>query len=792
MRLLCRTPGVTATAILALALAIGANTAMFSVVDAVLLRPLPFEDPGRLVMVWEDSSRVGFPRNTPAPANWVDWRSQNSVFTDIAASRSSSVNLTGDGPPERIAGRRATANFWSILGTKPVRGRTFTEAEDRTAAKVAVISWNLWQRRYGGEESVLARKILLNDEPWTVIGIMPPRFAFPTRRVEIWTPASMGAAELARRGSHYLQCFGRLKPGVTVRKAQSEMSVIAKRLERQYPDSNRELGAVVVPFRDQVAGESRTGLIVLFAASGFVLLIACANIANLLLARASGRQREIAVRSALGAGRAVIVRQLLTESLLLAALGASLGLLFARFAMTVLEKLVPSQLAAGALHLDWRMLIFTIAVTTLTGIVFGIFPALAAGRVDIQHALKQGGRTAAGAGGSWLREVLVVSQTALALALLTGAGLMLQTLDHLQNVDLGVRTDHMLTLSTNLPPTHYADHASRQRFLDAVVEKVRAIPGVTGAGYTSNLPLTTQGNTSSYVIEGQTQREADGQDALFRVVTTDFLPVIGARVREGRLFDRREVEGGAPAVIVNETFADRHFRGTSAIGKRIDISGDGGKWVTIVGVVKEIRERGIAIATKPAVYMPLAQSDGYWPVPADLAIRTAVDPASIVKPVRDAVGSVDRLQPISDIRTMDAVVDEALARQDQQTTLLSAFALLALALAATGIYGVITYAVSLRKKEIGVRMALGATPGAILRLVLTRGLGIVGLGVAAGVALALIGTRLLRSLLEGVEPQDPVTLAGAALALLLVALVACAVPARSASRVDPMVVLREE
>ncbi len=790
LRVMLRTPAVTVTAVIALALAIGANTAMFSVVDAVLLKPLPFRNADELVMVWEDASHVGFPRNTPAPANWVDWKAQNTVFTDIAATRGGSVNLTGDGSPERLIGRQVTASFWSILGTPAYLGRTFTEEEDKSNARVVVIGYGLWQRRFGGERSVIGRKVVLSDTPYTIVGVMPPRFSFPARRTEIWTPASFTPQDLARRGSHFLICLARLKPGVSVQQAQTEMNVTAKRLQERYPE-NANVGAVVVPFREQYAGESKTGWIVLFGASGFVLLIACANVANLLLARAAGRQREIAVRSALGAKRWTIVRQLLTESLMLAGLGSVLGIALARLSMTLLEKLVPTTIAAGSLQLDWRMLGFTMLVTTLTGVAFGVFPALAAGRVDLQHSLRQGGRTQVG-GGSWLREALVVSQTALAVALVAGAGLMIQTLNHLQNTDLGIRTDRILTMSSDLPRSRYDTHAKQKAFLEAVVENVRHLPGVTGVGFTSDLPLTTQGNTSGYIIERQARDEQRGQDALFRIVTPDFLPTMGARLREGRFFASSDTANAERVVIVNETLANRHFGNTSAVGKRLSISGSDVRWVRIAGVVREIRERGINIGTKPAVYMPLAQSEGYWPVPSDIAVRTDGDPATLIRPVQEAIWAVDRSQPVSDVRTMTQVVDEELRRESQQTGLLATFAGLALVLAATGIYGVISYAVSMQRREIGVRMALGATPVEVLRMVMRRGLGLIGVGVVVGILFSLLGAKLLQSMLHGVRPNDPVTLAGAAALLALIALAACAAPARSASLVDPMVVLREE
>ena len=570
------------------------------------------------------------------------------------------------------------------------------------------------------------------------------------------------------------------------------MRVIAKRLEEKYPDSNYKVGAVVLPMREQVAGQSQAGLWVLFAASGLVLLIACANIANLLLARANARNREIAVRTALGANRSIIFRQLLTESMLLAFAGAALGVLCARVAMIGLEKLVPPALPGETLALDWRMLAFTVGVTTLTGVLFGIFPAFSLGRVDVQNALRQGGRTASGGRRGGLRGMLVVSQTGLALALLTGAGLMIRTLDNLSRTELGLRTDHLLTLSTDVPRSRYADHAKQRAFFESVVQKVRQIPGVLSAGYSSDLPLTTMGNTSGYLIFGQPP-DTQEQDALFRVITEDFHQTIGAKLREGRFFTEADQPNAMRVAIVNETLADRHWKGQSAVGKQVQFPGaEAPQWLTVVGVVKEIRERGITLATKPAIYMPLAQSQGYWPVPSDLAIRTAVEPASIAGSVRQAVWSVDRDQPISELRTMEELVGEVLQREQQQTALLIAFAVLALLLAATGVYGVVAYAVSQRRREFGIRLAIGAQPFDVLAMVIRQNLGMVAGGVLLGIAISLAGARLLQSILHGVDPHDAPTLGIAAAALGAVALAACVSAARSAATVDPAVTLREE
>lgn len=797
LRLLRKNPGFTAIAVLALALGIGANTAIFSVVDAVLLQQLPYQDPDRIAMVWEDVSWAGFPRNTPAPANWVDWRKQNTVFTDIAASAGRSANLTGDGPPEFILGRRTTANFWAVLGARPLMGRTFTDEEDQKVAKVVVISYSLWQRRFGGDPKIIGRKIILSDEPFEVIGVMPSGFVFPSRLTDIWTPASMTPQELSRRGSHYLQCVARLKPGVSMAQAQSEMSVIAKRLGEQYPDENRRVGAVVVSLRENLVGNTKLALIVLLVAAGCVLLIACANLANLLLARAAGRRQEMAVRAALGAGRGRIIRQMLTESLLLAAGGAILGLAFARLGMIVLEKLIPNGLALPKLSLDWRVLAFTAGIAVLTGILFGLAPALAMSRTELHDTLKQGGRGSAGTRRHWLRDALVVSEVALALLLLTGAGLMIQTLRNLENVDIGMRRDHLLTLGTDLPRSRYPDFPKRNAFFRAVLDKIRTIPGVTSVAYTSNLPLTAFGNTSGYTLEGETRGDGRAQDALFRVVTPGFFQTIGASLREGRLFTDDDRANTTPVMVINETFANLHWPGQSPIGKRFHVSFnttklDDRRWLTIIGVVKEIRERGIDAELKQAMYMPEAQSELYWPIPSDLAIRTSIDPLTITSAVREAIWAVDKDQPIARVRSMEQVSERQLEARQQQMTLLTAFAGLALILASLGIYGVLSYAVAQRTQEIGVRMSLGATPQSIVGLVLNRGLLLTALGLAIGVIGSIVAGRLIKTMLFGVKEQDPVTLVGVSVILLAVAATACLLPAWRASRVDPVIALQNE
>jgi putative ABC transport system permease protein len=791
-RLLGRSPGFSAAAILALALGIGANTAIFSVVDAVLLAKLPYTDGDRLVMVWEDASHMGFPRNTPAPANWVDWRAQNTVFTDIAATRGRTASITGDGPPEQVFGRAVTGNLWTVLGVRPALGRVFTEAEERAGTPLVVISYGLWQRRYAGDGGIIGRKILLSGKPYTVTAVMPRGFSLMNRVSDVWTPAAFTPAELARRGSHFLQCVARLKPGVTLQQAQAEMTIIAQRLEKQYPDNNRHVGVVLIPMREQMVGDTRVILIALLCAAGCVLLIACANIANLLMARGSERQREMAVRAALGAGGRRLVRQLLTESLLLSALGAAAGLGVAAAGMRLLEKMVPQPMAAVSLGLDSRLLLFTLGVSLLTGVLFGAFPALAGTRIDLHDALKQGGRGQAGGRRQWLRDGLVLTQVSLALVLLTGASLMMQTLYRLQQVDLGIRTDHVLTLQTFLPDSRYPDHARREAFFTAVLDKVRSLPGVINAGYTSNLPLTTTGNTNGYLVRGQ--QESQAQDALFRVVTPEFLATMDAHLREGRFFTAADREGTKPVVIINETFANMHFPGQSALGKAMQINhrDPGDPWLEIVGVVKEVRERGIDINTKPAIYMPHAQAAREWPVPDSLAIRTSTDPLAVAPAVRQVIWSVDREQPISRLRTMDEIAGEQVSDRKQAMTLLGIFAALALVLAIIGIYGVLSYTVMQRSREIAVRMAMGARPAQVLTMVAGRGLTLTGAGLLIGTVGALAATRLIRTLLFHVSVRDPWTLSGACILLTAVAFAACLVPARRASRIDPAIALRND
>ena len=788
LRLALKHPGFAATVILVLALGIGANTAIFSTLDAVLLRPLAFRDPGGLVMIWEDASHVGFPKNTPAPANFLDWRSQNRSFAGMAALRYHSANLTGDGPPEGLRGVRTMPDLFPLLGVTPLHGRYLTEQDEKSGDRVLVISYRLWQRRFGGDPNIVGRSLRLNDEDWQVIGVMPRAFQFPSRRIDYWRPSGFTPQDWSRRGSHYLEVVGRLKPGVTPEQAQAEMTGIARRLQTQYPDTNRQLGVTLESMKDRIVGRSGLQLLVLMAAAGCVLLIACANVANLLLARAAVRSREMAVRAALGAGAGRLARQALVESLVLAAAGLLLALPLAGASLRVIAALVP-DLLIGVVEprLDARVLLFAAGIALVTGLLFGVVPAWQASRAGLAAGLRDGGRAGASRRTRALRAVLVTGEVALASALLIGAGLLLQTLRNLNAVDLGFDPARVLTLQTRLPQPRYADFARRQRYFEQVLDRVAALPGVQSAGFTTTLPFLQRGNSTSFAIEG---REPISTDALYRVVTADYLRTIGVRLREGRLYNRDDRATTAPGLVINTTLARTFFPNEGALGKRIRVDDDRAPR-TVIGVVEDVLERGLEQTAKPGFYTLADQDPQGW-VPADLAVKTAGDPEALANAVRDIVWSVDKDQPVALIQTLDRIVAAELADRRQQIRLLGGFALLALVLAGVGIYGVLAYAVSAQVRDIGVRMALGARPGDVTAMVVRDGLLLALAGLALGALAALALGRWMRSLLYEVKPADPATFAAVGVVLLAVSLAACYLPARRAARVDPLDALRAD
>ena len=773
-------PGFFAIAIAALALGIGANSAIFSAVDAVLLRPLPYGESSRLAIVWEDASFIGFAHNTPAPANFVDWRKQNRVFKDMAALRYEGSSLTGDQAPEEVMGGSVTPNFFDVLQVEPAMGRRWTAEEDAAKSAEVVISYSLWQRRFGGDPAIVGRNVLMDGKNTKVIGVMPRNFYFPIKDMEYWAPGYFTAEKLAERESHYLTVVARLKPGVTIEQAQQNMSMVAKGLEKQYPDSNTNLGAVVVPIQVEFTGDTRVGLWVLQIASLAVLLIACSNLANLLLARASGRKREIAVRIAMGASRMQMIRQLLTESVLLAGLGGALGLWLGDLCWRMLGKLMPEQMAGATFALNGKVLLFTTVISLATGILFGLVPALKATRVSLQEALKEGGRSGESRASMRLRDVLVAAQFALAFALLVGAGLMIQTLWNLRQVDLGFRPDHMLVSILPLPQPKYDTDAKRRNFYRDVLDQLKGKPGVESAGFSSDAPFTSEGDTNGYLVQGEAPLQP-GQvnDALYREVTPGYLETVGARVIDGRALQASDVDTSEPVVVVSEFLAKRHWPGQSAVGKYMKVGGEKDPWRRVVGEVADVRERGLLLGMKPAVYLSTEQ------VKRPGAMQ-------LVKTVESSVWAVDGEQPVARVRSMDDIIEQSVADRKRPMVLLEIFAGLALVIACVGIYGVLAYTVTQRTREIGVRMAVGASPADVMKMIVGRGLkmGLIGLGV--GLVLALALGRLLGTLLYGVKAVSPGVYAGTTVALVLAALLACWIPGQRAARVDPVVALREE
>jgi putative ABC transport system permease protein len=793
LRLFRKSPVFSLVAAGTLALGIGANTVIFSKVDAVVIRALPYDDPDRVIVIWEDASRVGFAKNTPAPANFMDWRRLNRSFADMAATRGVTASLTGDGVPEQILGRAATANFFSVLGVRPVLGRTFTEVEDREGAAVVVISHGLWQRRYGGDTSIIGRTLLMNDDRYEVIGVMPPRFVFRNRAIDYWIPIHFSPEQAAQRGSHFLNVVGRLSPGITIGEARADMQRIARTLAEQYPGSNRDLGVVLVPAKEEMLGNTRLQLLVLMGAAVAVLLIACANLASLLLSRAAGRRGELAVRAALGATRSRLMHQLVVEGLLLSVAGGALGLAIVPPGRRLLESLTPIGIVeVSQSALDVRLLAFTFTLAIATGLVFSLAPALDAGRTSLQQALQQHARGTVGASSRLTRDALVVLQMTAAVVLLVATGLMIRTLVNLRAIDIGFQPERLLTFRTTLPRPKYADPQKRLDFYERVLAGAKALPGVEHAAYASTLPFTSQGLTSWFKIEDREVSPDRVNDALYRAATTDYLATLGVRLLEGRLIDDRDGAGTPRVAVINETLARQFFPGESPIGHRIQFSEPSNPFHTVVGVVQDVRERGYEASLKPGVYLSIAQAPEAWAIPEFLVLRAQRDPRALADSVRRIVAAIDPAQPVASVRSMDDILDLEVADRRQQMVLLGAFAALALLLASLGLYGLLAYAVAQRSREIGLRIALGATPRAVVTMIAARGVSLAVIGLSAGVAAGWIATRAMSGILYGVAANDASTFAAVVLLLGTVALVACVVPAARASHVDPMIVLREQ
>jgi putative ABC transport system permease protein len=792
LRQLIKAPSFTAVAILTLALGIGACSAIFSVVNVVLLRPLDYPEPGRIVVIRE-TNLPQFPEFSVSPPNYIDWEKQTKSYEYLAAYSGAGVNLTGEGEPQRLVGVKATAHYFDAYGVKPILGRMLLPEEDAQGKNhVVVLSYPFWQRVFGGKGDAVGRAIQLNGEPYTVVGVAPAGFGL-TSKVDVWMPMAFKPDETANdaRGGHYINVVGRLRPGVTVAQAKAELDVLAVQLAKQYPDSNKGWGIFMMAMQDYSVRDVKPVLYTLLGAVGCVLLIACANLANLLLARATARHREISIRAALGASRGRLVRQLLTESVVLSLCGGVAGLILARWGLDALLALAPTSLPRiTEIRLDSGVLIFSLALSLLTGLVFGIAPAWLAVRADVNEALKQGtrGSTEGGARGR-LRSALVVIEVTFALMLLGGAGLLARSFMQLAHVDPGFIPENATLLRLSLPQKKYALPEQQIAFANALLERVKVLPGVQSAGITHSMPLVSD-YVLSFNIEGRPAIDpSDSPSTNYYAVTPEYFRAMGIRLVRGRLFTPQDDAKAPRVAIVNETMARQHFPNEDPIGKRINISTGPDAWREIVGIVGDIKQYGVDKATSAQSYEPFAQ------VPfssVNVVIRTSGSPAALLGALRPVVYAVDKDQPIGAIRPLEEIVADNIARQRFAVTLLSVFSGVALVIAAVGIYGVMAYNVVQRTGEFGIRMALGAQQRDVLRLVLMQGGKLIGLGLVIGLAATLAVSRAMGSMLFNTSASDPLTLASITVLLAAVALVACFFPANRATKVNPIEALRAE
>ena len=794
-RNLIKRPGFTLIAVLTLGLGIGANSAIFSAIHALLLKPLSFPELDRVVAVWDKNPSRGLSRNEVTMANYLDWRAQNQSFEQLALYRWWNVNLTGIDPPERIQGFLVTANFIDVTGLKPIMGRTFREEENQPGKDaVAIISYSLWQRRFGGDPHIINKTITLNSVQRTVIGVMPEHFNYP-KGGEVYAPIALTPELMGNRISHGFYVIGRLKPGVSIENSQADVDNITARLEQQYPAANTGWGAIVYPIIADTVRAYDTPIWITMGFVGFVLLIACANIANLMLARASGRHKEIALRAALGASRWRIMRQLLTESLMVALLGGVFGVLVGFWGIDALRVSNPgdaAQFAAGwyQLGMNVPVLLFTLALSLFSGLVFGLAPALQVSKPNLNDALKEGSRQMSGSSHR-LRNSLVVFEVALSLVLLVGAGLSVRSFLALVKMNPGFDADNLLTANIALPPVKYREDPQRQAFYSDLVQRVKATPGVESAGVVNYLPLAGGNSSDAYLIEGEPEPQPGQEhEGRYRVATPDYFQTMRIPIVRGRGFTEQDKEGATPVVIVNETMARKHWPAQDAIGKRFRFYGppDRSLWMEIVGVVEDVAHE-LNEPIVPEYYLPHAQDP--WNVMV-LVARTKGEPTSLAATIRQHVWSIDKDQPVFNVRSMQEVWSLSASMYSFSSVTLGIFAGVALLLASLGIYGVMAFAVSQRTQEIGIRMALGASSPDVLKLVIKHGMKLALLGIGIGIAGALVLTRFMKALLVGVEATDLLTFAVVSACLFLAALLACYLPARRATKVDPLVALRYE
>jgi putative ABC transport system permease protein len=806
VRMLLNRPGFTLIAVLTLALGIGANTALFSVINAVLLRPLPYAQAERLVLLWGNFQMLKMEHVPAKAAEFLDYQARNQSFDQVAAYTLRNLTLTGLAQPEPVVAARVSANLLPLVGARALLGRLIQAEETApNSAPVVVLSHGFWQRALGGARDVLGRTLTLDEQNYTVVGVLPAGFQFPhedllgSGRVDLWTPLTFTPEQITQRQRpYYLTVVARLKPGVTVAQAQSDMDNVARSMDvdgssyRGPNNSSMGWRVQVVPLLEELVGKGRRALWILFAAVSLVLLIACANVANLLLARATTRQKELAIRGALGASRTTIIRQLLVESLLLAGLGSAAGLLLAWWGVKLLTWLKPEALPrVGELSLDWRVLAFTAALAVLTGLVFGLAPAWQTSQVDLQQMLKEGGATTGGGRRSMLRNLLVVGEVAVALVLLIGAGLLINSFLRLQRVNTGVRAERILTASLTLPTRRYQTAAQRTAFFQDLLLRIAALPGVEAASAGSVLPLSGTATTDPFAIEGRPLDMNRPNLAGWQVVTPAHFRTLGLPLLRGREFNESDNADAPRVTIINESAARAFWPNEDALGKRVTLGlpRADNPWTTVIGIVKDLPQRAVDSKPGPDFYFPFLQRSDRA---LHLLVRTANDPNNSIEAIRQQVGALDKEQPITAFKTLDEVIAATTAPRRFNTLLLGVFAAVALLLATLGIYSVISYTTAQRTREIGVRMALGAQAQDVLRLVIRQGMTLALLGVAVGVAAAFVLTRWLKTLLYEVSATDPLTFALLALLLAGVALLACYLPARRAARVDPLIALRCE
>lgn len=792
LRKLFKSPGFTITALLALTLGIGANSAIFSVVNTVLLRPLPFQEPDQLMMVWGTNVKKGVEEVPFTPADYIDVRDQNDVFAGMAALRPMNLTLTGVGDPERLPTAMVSASMFSMLGVTPALGRAFLPEEDQAGRNsVALISHSLWQRRFQSDAAIVNKSLTLSGRVYEVVGVMKPEFRL-SKEVDVWLPLVITEQQAQNRSIGSLVVIGRLKPGVTSSRASASLALIGERLSQQYPETNADHGVRIISLHEQLTGNIRLALLLVLAAVASLLLIACANVANLLMARSATRQKEMAVRAALGANRLRLVRQLLTESVLLSFIGGLLGLVLAYLGLKFLIATIPESVPrVQKSTIDFWVLGFTFAISLLTGAIFGLAPALFSSKTDLNETLKEGTRgSTSGGSGKFLRNVLVVAEVCFTLVLLVCAGLTIRSFMRLQDVKPGFNPDHLLTMQLTLPPPKYPEPENQKMFYKDLLEGVKNVPGVQAVGMVSALPLSGSNNiVTGFEIEGDANTINENLTTNYIIVSPNYFQTMNIPIQKGSFFTESEAQA-QPKAIINETMAHRYFQNQDPIGKRLKLDVPPEPMsAEIIGVVADVKSSGLDSEVKPDVYVSYLQAP--WPV-MSLVVRTVGEPMDMAPVVRAQLQKIDKDQPIYNVNSMESVIADSVAQPRLTTILLGLFAIVALVLAGTGIYGVVSYSVAQRTQEIGLRMAMGAQRTDILKLVIGQAMFLAAIGIVLGLVIAVAGTRLVSSLLFEVSATDLMTLSFTSLLLAAVTLLACLVPARRALKLDPLVAIRYE